>query len=132
MKRFTKNKKILVHNKLYTSSSFKDPEQISYIQFPSEVISRYETIWSQIERKMSEIFPLVDNGTVLKNEEHKRIIKEFVALHFVRSMHVLALMGRDEKKYFDKIIENVIKNNPDKEDEIKEIIPSQRENGFIL
>lgn len=126
LKRFTYNKKILVHNKLYSNISYKDPEQISYIQFPSAVINKHETMWSQIEARMTNIFRLVDNGQVLESEEHKKIIKEFIALHFVRSMHVLALIGRDEKKYYNQIFENVIRENPDKEEEIKNLIPAQR------
>jgi hypothetical protein len=132
LRRFTSNKQLEVHHKDYNNVSYRNPEQISYIQFPSEIINKHEAIWSQIERRMAGIFHMLDNGQILENETNKNVIKEFIALHFVRSMHVIALIGRNEPKYFQQILDNIKLENPEIENELNESIPSQREHFAYL
>jgi hypothetical protein len=112
LRRFCINNSLLAHDFISNKDILKNPEQISYIKMPISAISTLEQDWGIVEGKMTKIYPSIDDETVLKSVEAKEIIKKFIALHFVRSQSLIALIGKDEKKYFEQAIEDSKKADP--------------------
>jgi len=126
LRRFLINGKLISHNVYNHSENPRSPEQVSYIKLPSEVILPLETEWSVLEDKMNKLFPLIDNGTILFSKENRDIIKQFLALHFIRSQALYTFMVQDSDKYFEQAINDSIKNKPDSEAEILKNRPLYR------
>jgi hypothetical protein len=61
---------------------------LNFIPFAS---SSLEDAWGKIETPLGRVLPTVDDGTVFDDPRHVAALRDAVALHFVRSLHMQRL-----------------------------------------
>ncbi len=126
LKRFANKGLVRVTNLVTGDNELKKPRDIAYLKVYDELLSKLERRWGNIESRASTAFGYLDQGTLLKYTPHKDNIKRFMILHYIRSQAFVDVMARDEPHYFEKLIQNVKSDFPDKADYIKSNLPAIR------
>ena len=126
LKRFTNKGLVRVTNLVTGKNELKKPRDIAYLKVYDELLSKLERKWGNIESRAVTAFGALDRGTLLKSTAHKENIKRFMILHYVRSQAFVDVMARDEPHYFQKFIQNVKSDLPDKADYITSNLPAIR------
>lgn len=97
----------------------KTVDDVAYIEIPdSTFIHKLESKWCYLESRMATAFQALDNGTLLRSKKDIDTVKKFISLHYVRSITVLLWTQKNSEKYFNKAIEDSIKVNPSRAEEI--------------
>lgn len=118
LRRFANRKYLKIHYKFKQAVTYKRTDGLGYIEFPQEIIQFSEDKWSRIEYSFGLILQRIDDGSLLENDESKKVIKKFMALHYVRSAAFIKLLKERETESFLEFIDKIKKEYPDKEDEI--------------
>jgi len=131
LKRFANKGLVRVTSLVTGENELKKLRDIAYLKVSEELFYKLERKWGNIESSATTAFNALDQGTLLKSTSQKEAIKRLMTLHYVRSQAFVDIMVRDEPHYFQKLIQNVKADVPDKANYIESNLPTIRHNWLV-
>ncbi|MEW2029690.1 DUF4238 domain-containing protein [Streptomyces roseifaciens] len=61
-----------------------------------------EELWGQTEQQLPSVFAALDHDTVFEDPQHDSVMRDLIALHWVRSHHYLALYHQVFAEFYER------------------------------
>ncbi len=107
LNRFASNHLIAIHDIKTGLIKHKTAKEIGYINTSSDLFNDSEKRWSVIETRGAKALRELDSGNLLKNSVGIKAIKQYMALHFIRSFAFVELSSIREKEEFSNLLYNL-------------------------
>jgi hypothetical protein len=117
------SKQVEVHDKKTGKVELKRPYDVAYTLFETDLISGLEKQWNEdVENQAEKAFNILKNGDLLNYPQHQAVIKNLLALHFVRSDRLLETVKVMQERYAKQILDETLAVYPEHEELIKKTL----------